>query len=117
MVKLLSGVTLTRETVDLVKNTIKRCISTRVPGLLEILNLYSLNIHGKDILTLFAESPCTVYKLLYQLYRDRTVAAIIMTNLFIVPLSTTGNPHIYHLFLDKLKECIDREPPRSGGGK
>ncbi|MEM0152585.1 MAG: hypothetical protein QXV81_03035 [Ignisphaera sp.] len=96
--------------MDPVKNTIRKHISTRAPGLLEILNLYSLNIHGKEILTLLIESPCTVYRLLYQLYKDRAVATAIMANLFIAPLSTIENPSIHQFFLNKLKECIDKEP-------
>ncbi len=99
----------TKGLVNLVKSTIRRYISMRVPGLLEILNLYSLNIYEKEILTLFVESPCTVYRLLYQFYRDETIAMTITTNLFIAPLSTIEK-NVYHFFLNKLRECIDREP-------
>ncbi|MCS7112073.1 MAG: hypothetical protein N3D82_02750 [Ignisphaera sp.] len=96
------------KSLNLIRDTIRRHISTKAPGLLEVLNLYSLTIYGKEVLTLFVESPCAAYRLLYQLYRDEAVASIIITTLFVAPLSNVETPHVQRSLISRLNECMDR---------
>lgn len=98
--------TLKVEIINQYKDAIKRHISNRAPGLLEILNLCSINTYGKEIITIFIESPCKVYKLLYQIYKNKTVAEIMIKSLFIVPISNI-NPNLLQGYLNTQKECTE----------
>lgn len=95
------------ESIDRLKNMVKKHISSRAPGLLELLDLYSLSTCGKEILSLLIESPCEVYKLLCKIYKDKTVASIIMMNLLILPLYSIVRLNSLQKHLsDALRECI-----------
>jgi len=74
-----------------VKQFMKRYIRSMIPGYLEILNIYSMRIYGKDIIDLFFESPSKVYDILLQHYKDSFTADFAISRLFLRPISLKAN--------------------------
>jgi hypothetical protein len=74
-----------------VKQFIKRYIRSMIPGYLEILNIYSMRIYGKDVIDLFFESPSKVYDILLQHYKDSFTADFAISRLFLRPISLKAN--------------------------
>lgn len=93
------------EVEDRVIEALKRYISAAAPGLLDILNLYSLKNHGKDLLNLFTESPCSLYKLVANLYKDRAIATCIFFVLFVKPLSGVVDPATLRKIYRDVEAC------------
>lgn len=94
------------EVEDKVVRALKRHLSVVAPGLLDILNLYSLKNHNKDLLRLFMESPCSLYKLIAELYKDKVIAAYIFFNLFIKPLNGLVDPNTLRKIYSDAEACI-----------
>lgn len=87
------------------KQRIRRYIRAVIPGYLEILNIYSMRIYGKDVLDLFFESPSKVYDILMQHYRDSFTVDFAIVRLFLRPISLTSNNILLE---DRLLELIKR---------
>lgn len=94
------------ELLELVKRHIK-CYSSRIiPGLLELLNVYCTTRHGKDVYTVFVESPCKFYKILLELYKVESSADIIFKTLVKALLEEASATDV---LLDYAKTCRDEE--------
>lgn len=88
------------------KELLKQNISRSVPGLLEILNIYCITRYNKDFYTIFAESPCKLYKSILNLYKDENTADIVFKLLL---KSIKINDINTDILLNYARNCKDKE--------
>lgn len=85
---------------------IKKILSDRVPGLLDILNLYSIRLYNKEALQLLLESPCNFYKLINNIYGNTIIATYILVNLFLKHLSKIIDQDLLQSIYQNMNECL-----------
>ncbi|MCS7111037.1 MAG: hypothetical protein N3D82_01300 [Ignisphaera sp.] len=96
--------------LDELKQRIRRYIRAVVPGYLELLNIYSMRIYGKDVLDLFFNSPSSVYDILTQHYGDSFTVDFAISRLFLRPISLeVNNVLLEEQLLELIKKRRDSE--------
>lgn len=94
------------ELLELVKRHIRHYSSKIIPGLLELLNVYCTTRHGKDVYTVFVESPCKFYKILLELYKVESSADIVFKTLVKALIEEVS---AIDVLLGYAKTCNDEE--------
>lgn len=97
------------ELLELIKKMLRHYSSRVIPGLLELLNVYCTTRHGKDVYTIFVESPCKFYKTLLELYKTESSADVVFRALMKALLEEVQTIGILDTLLEYAKTCKDSE--------
>lgn len=97
------------EFLELMKKLLRYCSSKVIPGLLELLNVYCTTRHGRDVYSIFLESPCKFYKILLELYKVESSADIVFRTLIKALLEGAQAIDTPDILLNYAKNCKDDE--------